>query len=77
MRDKPERLGEASSDQPHPAVPVLGQGPLTAQNQHPLMCVQPLGEASPGRGHQDDLPLEKLNLMEFLLRSAEQTYLGQ
>lgn len=36
------------------------------------------GEASPGRGHQDGkMHLQKWNLMEFWLRSAEQTYLSR
>lgn len=81
--DKPELLGEASREQSHPAVPVRGQGPLATQkwlllsslHQHSLIWVQPLGETSPGRGHQDDLPLEKWHLKEFWLKRADQTYL--
>lgn len=79
--EKPELLGEASNEKPHPAVPALGRGPLTTQNvtavtaaQHPWMWVQPLGEPSPGKGQQNNLPLEKWNLKEFWLKRAHQTY---
>lgn len=36
--DKPELLGAASSEQPHPAVPVLGQGLLATQNGSCCRC---------------------------------------
>lgn len=36
--EKPEVLGEASSEQTQPAVPVLGQGPLATQNGYCCHC---------------------------------------